>query len=138
MGVALELIQGVSGHRTMDAYDMAANATGVVLGWLLARTRLCAALTEFEAWMGVGRHRDFEFDGHSDGLAAVRLVTTLRPGMISLRPEKRCPLGVVSLRSPIKNLVYRAFPSDPEKITAYRVIIDNICKKSKKKEEPIC
>jgi len=53
MGVALELIQGISGHRSMDTYDMVANASGVAIGWLLARTRLCGVLSGFEAWIGI-------------------------------------------------------------------------------------
>ena len=55
MGVVLEFVQGFSGFRRMDYYDMLANASGVAGGWLLARTRLCGALTAFESWMGV-RH----------------------------------------------------------------------------------
>ena len=55
MGVALELIQGICGHRSMDVYDMAANGSGVAVGWLLSRTRLCTVLVGFEAWMGAGR-----------------------------------------------------------------------------------
>ena len=55
MGVVLELIQGLSGLRSMDYYDMLANGSGVASGWLLARTRLRGVLMGFEAWMGV-RH----------------------------------------------------------------------------------
>jgi hypothetical protein len=52
MGGVLELIQGILGHRSMDHYDMLANASGVAIGWLLAQTRLGGALAGFEAWMG--------------------------------------------------------------------------------------
>ena len=37
MGVGLEVIQGMSGFRSYDLADMAANGAGVVLGWLFGR-----------------------------------------------------------------------------------------------------
>ena len=37
MGVALEFAQGMTDYRTFEYYDMLANATGVVLGWAIAR-----------------------------------------------------------------------------------------------------
>ena len=44
MGVALEFIQGWTGYRDFEVYDMLANGTGVALGWaaalLLPRIRL--------------------------------------------------------------------------------------------------
>ena len=33
MGVALEFIQGWTGYRTYDPFDMLANTIGVALGW---------------------------------------------------------------------------------------------------------
>jgi len=36
MGVALEFIQGWTGYRDFEVYDMVANGTGVVLGWTAA------------------------------------------------------------------------------------------------------
>ena len=36
MGVGLEIIQGTLGYRTYDVLDMAANTTGVLLGWAAA------------------------------------------------------------------------------------------------------
>ena len=48
MGFILELIQGRTGYRTMDFFDMLANALGVVTGWLLTRTRLASALLHIE------------------------------------------------------------------------------------------
>jgi len=33
MGVALEFIQGWTGYRDFEVYDMLANGTGVALGW---------------------------------------------------------------------------------------------------------
>ena len=40
MGVALEYLQGMTGYRSFDVFDMLANSTGVVLGLVLARSRL--------------------------------------------------------------------------------------------------
>jgi glycopeptide antibiotics resistance protein len=37
MGVALEVLQGMSGLRSYEMLDMLANAAGVILGWLAAR-----------------------------------------------------------------------------------------------------
>jgi VanZ family protein len=39
MGVGLEFAQGALSYRNFDVIDMAANATGVVLGWALAPPR---------------------------------------------------------------------------------------------------
>jgi VanZ family protein len=36
MGVGLEFIQGALGYRTYEAFDMAANTMGVLLGWVAA------------------------------------------------------------------------------------------------------
>ena len=36
MGVALEFIQGWTGYRDFEVYDMLANGTGVALGWVAA------------------------------------------------------------------------------------------------------
>jgi VanZ family protein len=44
LGVALELLQGASGYRSMEVGDASANALGVAVGWLLARTRLSSLL----------------------------------------------------------------------------------------------
>jgi len=44
LGVALELLQGASGYRSMEVWDASANALGVAVGWLLARTRLSSLL----------------------------------------------------------------------------------------------
>ena len=37
LGIALELAQGMSGYRTFDVLDMAANTAGVLAGWGAAR-----------------------------------------------------------------------------------------------------
>jgi VanZ family protein len=44
LGVALELAQGLTGYRSLSLADMAANAAGVILGWLAAPPRLPNAL----------------------------------------------------------------------------------------------
>jgi VanZ family protein len=36
MGLALEILQSLGGHRDGDIFDMAANTLGVGLGWLTA------------------------------------------------------------------------------------------------------
>ena len=46
MGVALEFIQGSTGYRDFEAYDMLANGTGVILGWglgLMVRIRFLSS-----------------------------------------------------------------------------------------------
>ena len=37
MGVSLEILQGLGGHRFFEYTDMVANITGVFLGWWLSR-----------------------------------------------------------------------------------------------------
>jgi len=39
MGLALEIVQSLSGFREGDVFDMAANAIGVGLGWLSTRLK---------------------------------------------------------------------------------------------------
>ncbi len=51
MGIVLEFIQGVTGYRSLEYFDMIANAIGVSIGWLLAKTRLSYALTNMESWL---------------------------------------------------------------------------------------
>jgi VanZ family protein len=50
MGVALEIAQEYTGYRTFDYADMAANATGVVLGWLIGPPRSANILFFVERW----------------------------------------------------------------------------------------
>lgn len=38
MGVGIEVLQGMSGYRHFEYADMLANASGVLVGWGLART----------------------------------------------------------------------------------------------------
>ncbi|NCO67346.1 MAG: VanZ family protein [Nitrospirae bacterium CG_4_10_14_0_8_um_filter_41_23] len=44
MGVSLELLQGLSGFRTFEYSDILANTTGVLFGWLLAKTSMANCL----------------------------------------------------------------------------------------------
>jgi len=48
LGFLLELIQGLIGYRTMEYWDMFANFTGVLIGWLLSKTRLSSLLVYIE------------------------------------------------------------------------------------------
>jgi len=40
LGVVVEFVQGWMGYRYFDVWDMAANSTGILLGFLLVRTPL--------------------------------------------------------------------------------------------------
>ena len=44
MGVAIEYLQRMTGYRTFEVADMAANGIGAVIGWTLAQTPLGNAL----------------------------------------------------------------------------------------------
>jgi VanZ family protein len=49
MGITLEFLQKLTGYRTFDYLDMAANTTGVLLAWFLAiNTVLSSILTRIE------------------------------------------------------------------------------------------
>ena len=48
MGIVLESIQGMLGYRNFSYLDMCANGCGVIIGWLLARTRLADTLVYVE------------------------------------------------------------------------------------------
>jgi VanZ family protein len=48
MGVALEYLQGLGGVRVFEVADMAANTTGVMLGWLAAALGMDRLLAWFE------------------------------------------------------------------------------------------
>jgi len=49
-GVLLELLQGLSGYRYADVYDMVANGLGVALGWTLVSFS-AGALGRLESWI---------------------------------------------------------------------------------------
>ena len=48
MGILLEFLQGLTGVRSFEYADMLANTGGVMLGWLLGKTRFSAALETLE------------------------------------------------------------------------------------------
>ena len=48
LGVVLEFIQGMTGYRMFEYGDMAANGLGVMIAFLLARTRLQNTLLALE------------------------------------------------------------------------------------------
>jgi len=48
MGVALELLQGISGLRQFDPWDMLANSIGVVVAWLICYSPLGRSLLWLE------------------------------------------------------------------------------------------
>lgn len=56
MGVSLEYLQGMTGYRTFDYADMAANTVGVLLGLLLTRTLFAGFLAGIEHKLGVVHH----------------------------------------------------------------------------------
>ena len=51
MGIVLEWLQGLTGYRTMDAWDAVANACGVALGWAIAPPRGPRVLVIAERWL---------------------------------------------------------------------------------------
>ena len=50
MGVLIEVLQGMEGFRDFEVADMVADAVGVSVGWLLARTRLGQVLKVLESY----------------------------------------------------------------------------------------
>ena len=48
MGVVIEILQSYTGHRSFEYADMAADAVGVLLGWILAQTPLRGLLQWLE------------------------------------------------------------------------------------------
>jgi VanZ family protein len=58
LGVALEFVQAWTGYRSFDFIDMAADALGVALGWLVAPPQLPSLPVAFERWVsGAGYNR---------------------------------------------------------------------------------
>jgi len=49
IGVMIEILQGLSGYRTFDFYDMLANLIGVLMAWQLRHTRFVGMLSKFES-----------------------------------------------------------------------------------------
>lgn len=51
MGIMLEIVQGMTGYRSMSIFDAAANSVGVFTGIMLGRTRLGMLLSYVEKWI---------------------------------------------------------------------------------------
>lgn len=51
MGVAIEILQGLSGYRYFEYADIAANSTGVLLGLVWANTRYGRIFMRIENWI---------------------------------------------------------------------------------------
>lgn len=51
MGVVLELAQGATSYRSLQGLDMLANGFGVVLGWVIARTRVSDLFVFVESYL---------------------------------------------------------------------------------------
>jgi hypothetical protein len=45
MGISLEFLQGLTGHRSLDYFDVLANSTGILLGFGLAFTPLTLVIS---------------------------------------------------------------------------------------------
>lgn len=52
LGVGVEYVQGWTGYRTFDVLDMAADAAGVLAGWLLIHTPLVRLLAYIDNRIG--------------------------------------------------------------------------------------
>lgn len=48
LGIVLEYVQGWTGYRSFDYFDMLADGAGVAAGWLLGGTALARLLSGFE------------------------------------------------------------------------------------------
>jgi len=55
LGISVEILQGLGGHRLFEYSDMALNTLGIALGLMLARTRLQNTLLALETRLGL-RH----------------------------------------------------------------------------------
>ena len=53
MGIVLEILQGMGGVRMFEYADMAANATGALLGLILSRTWFQGALVKVDRFLAV-------------------------------------------------------------------------------------
>ncbi len=51
MGICLELLQGLSQHRTFSYIDMLADGFGVLLGLYLAKTHFATLLLRLDTWL---------------------------------------------------------------------------------------
>jgi glycopeptide antibiotics resistance protein len=51
MGISLELLQGLSAHRTFSYIDIVANGFGILIGLALAKTHLSTCLFRLDTWL---------------------------------------------------------------------------------------
>ncbi len=56
MGISIEYLQGETGYRLFEYADMLANVTGVVVGWVWARTGLGRVFAYLESYIA-GKNR---------------------------------------------------------------------------------
>jgi VanZ family protein len=49
LGIAIEFMQRATGYRSFELWDMAADAAGVLIGWLIARVEGGRLLARIEA-----------------------------------------------------------------------------------------
>jgi len=49
LGVLIEFAQGYSGYRAFEVADMAANTSGVLMGWLISGTIIGSMFLKFES-----------------------------------------------------------------------------------------
>jgi len=48
MGITMEILQGITDYRSFEYIDLVCNFFGIMVGWLLARTRVSMALIHLE------------------------------------------------------------------------------------------
>ncbi len=53
--IIIEMLQGLSGFRSFDFWDIMANFSGMGLGWLLGGTRVAQSLAQIENYMNFQR-----------------------------------------------------------------------------------
>jgi VanZ family protein len=53
LGGLLEILQGLSGIRQADWFDMLANSTGVLAAWQLTKNRFAYVLVYIDAWFNI-------------------------------------------------------------------------------------
>ncbi len=53
MGVVLEIMQGLTSYRRFDYSDILANTNGVLIGWIMTKTRMANILNVFKKRLGL-------------------------------------------------------------------------------------
>lgn len=57
MGILIEILQGMTGYRDMDAWDAVADTLGMLFGWWLVGTRFGNVLTNLDQRLAARRAR---------------------------------------------------------------------------------